>query len=76
MSLSVDKRLISDPRRINLNFDSRDFYHAAAPHAILLAEETIRSKFLIACTPVIMCKRDVSVAFIALYLHPAICVAL
>ena len=53
-TLSVGKRLISDLRRVNIHFDSKDCYPAAVPSVTHLAAEIMRLQRLRPGIPAIM----------------------
>ena len=69
-ALSAGNRLISDLRRVDIQFDSEDCYPAVCPSVSQLAEEILRLRRLRPGIPAIMCKRDVDGAVTLLYFRP------
>ena len=69
-SLSTEKRIIADLRRINLYFDQSEDYPAVLPTVDALAKKIVCLKRKFPTQPVLLTKRDIKSAFRLIRLHP------
>ena len=72
-SLSVDFRVISDLRRVNLGFDVEQFFPVVTPNIVQVAQGILKLKAVFPSPPVHICKRDIDSAFHRVFIHPDLC---
>ena len=69
-TLSTEKRIIADLRRINLYFDQSEDYPVVLPTVEALARKIVCLKRKFPTQPVLLTKRDIKSAFRLIRLHP------
>ena len=75
-TISGDKRLIADLRRVNLSFPTDQFYNVSVPSISEISHDIIRLQARNPGIPVALTKRDIAPAFRLLRLHPALCLVM
>ena len=76
-TLSTDKRMIADIRRVNLSSPADQYYHVAVPTITDIARSAYQLHARFPRTlPITMTKRDIASAFRLLRLRPALCLAM
>ena len=71
-TISLDKRMIADLRRVNLSFPGDQYYKATVPTVSEIARDVLRLQALNPNTPIALAKRDIAAAFRLLRLHHAL----
>ena len=72
-TISSDRRVIADLRRVNLNFPSSQYYPVRVPTAGDIARMIVILRTQFPDIETRLTKRDVAAAFRLLRLHPALC---
>ena len=75
-TISLDKRMIADLRRVNLSFPDGQYYKVTVPTVSEVARDVLRLQALNPHTPIALTKRDIAAAFRLLRLHPALCLVM
>ena len=75
-TISKDKRMIADLRRINLSFPVEQYYKVTVPTIGEIAYDIIQLQARNPGVPVALTKRDIAAAFRLLRLRPALCLVM